>query len=116
LPKTPKYKLSLFPEYDISLANQGQLRMIAAYTLTASMYNDALNTPQLFRPATRNVDASVHYVSPSGLYDVAVGGTNLTDDRYITAGSPNNGAGEVGGYYNPPREWYISVMAKLGGH
>jgi iron complex outermembrane receptor protein len=59
------------------------------------------------------VDASVHYISPTGKYDLAFGGTNLTDDRFITAGSPNNGAGEVGGYYNDPREWYVTLRLKL---
>jgi iron complex outermembrane receptor protein len=54
-------------------------------------------------------------VSPSSLYDFAVGGTNLTNDRYVTAGSPNYGAGEVGGYYNPPRMWYATLRVNLGG-
>jgi len=67
------------------------------------LFNDSLNTPQLKRPVTNMVDASVHYVSPNALYDFALGGTNLTDTRFVTAGSPNYGAGEVGGYYNPPR-------------
>ena len=93
------------------------MRFISAFTYTSSMFNDALNTPQLYRPATRMADASIHYVSPSRMYDVAVGGTNLTDDRFITAGSPNNGAGEVGGYYNDPREWYVTLRVNLGaGH
>ena len=60
------------------------------------------------------MDASVHYVSPDALYDVALGGTNLTNDRYQTAGSPNYGAGEVGAYFNPPRMWYLSLRFKLG--
>jgi outer membrane receptor protein involved in Fe transport len=114
LPKTPKYKVAFFPEYDYNLRNEAQMRLLVAFTYTASMYNDALNTPELFRPATRNIDASLHYVSPSGNYDLAVGGTNLTDDRYVTGGSPNYGAGEVGGYFNPPREWYVNLQAKLG--
>jgi iron complex outermembrane receptor protein len=77
------------------------------------MFNDALNTTQLRRPPTRNLDASIHYVAPNQLYDLAVGGTNLTNDRYVTAGSPNNGAGEVGGYYNPPRMWYATILIKF---
>jgi iron complex outermembrane receptor protein len=113
LPKTPKEKVSIFPEYDLSLPNAATVRFIAAYTYTGSMFNDALNTPQLWRSVTHNVDASVHFVSASGLYEIAGGGTNLADDRYVTAGSPNNGAGQVGGYYNPPREWYVSLTAKF---
>jgi len=113
LPKTPKWKFAFYPTYDLRLPNEGILRFIATYTYTSGMFNDSLNTPQLYRPATHMIDASMHYVSPSGMYDLAFGGTNLADDRFITAGSPNNGAGEVGGYYNDPREWYISLRVKM---
>ena len=113
LPKTPKYKFAFYPTYDVALPNQATLRFIADYTLTAGMFNDSLNTPQLYRPASHMLDASIHYVSPSEQYDLALGATNLTDDRFITGGSPNNGAGEVGGYINEPREWYLQLTAKF---
>ncbi|MEJ0005737.1 MAG: hypothetical protein WDM77_04955 [Steroidobacteraceae bacterium] len=77
------------------------------------MFNDSLNTPQLRRPASRILDASVHYISPDERYDLALGGTNITNDRFITTGSPNIGAGEVGGTYNEPAEWYLQVTAKF---
>ena len=115
IPKTPKYKLSLFPQYDYALPNEAVVRMLADFTYTAQMFNDALNTPLLRRPATRMLDASIHYISPTDLYDVAFGGTNLTNDRYVTAGSPNYAAGEVGAYYNEPREWYLQITMKFGG-
>jgi iron complex outermembrane recepter protein len=113
LPKTPKYKFTIAPQYDYKLPNDGIVRLVNAFTYTAEMFNDSLNTPQLRRPPTRDLDSSLHYISPDAHYDVAFGGTNLTDDRYVTAGSPNYGAGEVGGYYNPPRMWYLKITAKL---
>jgi iron complex outermembrane receptor protein len=113
LPKTPKYKFTFYPTYDLRLPNESILRFIPTYTYTAGLFNDSLNTPQLYRPATHMLDASVHFVSPSSKYDLAFGGTNLIDDRFITAGSPNYGAGEVGGYYNDPREWYLTLRVKL---
>ena len=48
------------------------------------------------------------------MMSLSVGRTSR-NDRYITAGSPNIGAGEVGGYYNEPREWYLQVTMKFGG-
>ena len=108
-------KATFDPEYTFRLPNEAQVRIIPAFTYTTELFNDSLNTPQLRRPATRQLDASIHYVSPSSLYDFAVGGTNLTNDRYVTAGSPNYGAGEVGGYYNPPRMWYATLRVNLGG-
>jgi iron complex outermembrane recepter protein len=114
LPKTPKYKFTIDPQYDFTLGNQATVRLITAYTYTAELWNDALNTPELRRPPTRQLDASLHYVAPDELYDIAVGGTNLTNDRYPTAGSPNTGAGEVGAYFNPPRQWYVTLRVKMG--
>ena len=113
LPKTPKYKMTLGPQYDFMLPNQATIRFVADYTLMAGMFNDSLNTPQLYRPASHMLNAAVHFISPNELYDLAVGGTNLTDDRFITGGSPNYGAGEVGGYVNEPREWYVQLTAKF---
>ena len=115
LPKTPKYKIALFPQYDYFLPSEATVRVIADFTYTAQMFNDSLNTPQLRRPATRMLNASIHYIAPNNSYDVAFGGTNLTNDRYIIGGSPNYGAGEVGGYINEPREWYLQVTMKFGG-
>jgi iron complex outermembrane recepter protein len=113
LPKTPKYKIAFFPQYDYYLASKADVRLMAAFTYTADLYNDSLNTPQLWRPATRNLDASIHYISPEAMYDLSFGGSNLTNDRYVTAGSPNYGAGEVGGYFNPPRMWYASIRVNF---
>ena len=111
LPKTPKYKVAFFPQYDYYLASKADLRLMAAYTYTAEMCNDSLNTPQLWRPPTRNLDARSTTSRRTRMYDFAVGGSNLTNDRYVTAGSPNYGAGEVGGYFNPPRMWYASIRS-----
>ena len=104
LPKTPKYKLTFYPEYTFILPNQASLRGIVDFTYTAEMFNDSLNTPELRRPASRILDASVHYITSDDRYDLAVGGTNITNDRFITTGSPNIGAGELGGAYNEPAE------------
>jgi iron complex outermembrane receptor protein len=113
LPKTPKYKMTFYPEYTFVLPNQSSLRFIVDFTYTAEMFNDSLNTPELRDAATRMLDASVHYISSNERYDLALGGTNITDDRFITTGSPNIGAGEVGGTYNEPSEWYLQLTAKF---
>lgn len=115
LPRTPTWKMIFDPSYTLSLPNDAAIRFVPVFTYTSEMYNDSLNTPELRQPATRMLDASIHYVWSDGMYDLALGGTNLTDERYVTAGSPNYGAGEVGGYFNAPRMWYMNLMVKLGG-
>jgi len=114
LPKTPKYKYTVSPQYEFNLANSAKVRIGVDYTRTADMFNDAPNTALLHRPATDNLAAAIHYLSPEGRYELTAGGTNLTDDRYITVGSVNTGEGETVGTFSRPREWYISLRAKFG--
>ena len=109
LPKTPEHKFTISPQWDVNLPNTGKLRFAVDYTQTASMFNDAPNTPLLARPSTENVGASIHYFSPEEKYSVTLGGTNLTDDRYLVVGSVNGAEGETVGTYNPPQQWYLNL-------
>jgi iron complex outermembrane receptor protein len=115
LPKTPEYKFTVGPVYEFGLQNGARMRLRADYTRTAEMFNDSLNTPELRRPASDALAAAVHYLSPSERYEVVLGGTNLTNDRYLTTGSVNLGAGQISGTYNRPREWYLTFRAKFDG-
>ncbi|MEP7242828.1 MAG: TonB-dependent receptor [Gammaproteobacteria bacterium] len=115
LPKTPKSKYNIGPQYDVKVPTGGTLRFGVDYTHTASLFNDSLNTPELHRPATDNVNASIHYLTQGEKYEWVVGATNLTDDRYLTVGSINLAAGEMVGTYNRPRELYITLKANFGG-
>ena len=113
LPKTPKTKFSVSPTYDIKLANNGTVRLEADYTYVAHMFNDGPNTVAMERDSTNTLNAAIHYIPPSSHFEFIVGGTNLTDDRYLTVGSTNYAAGEVVGSYNPPRMWYVTIRAKM---
>jgi len=113
LPKTPKTKFSLSPSYDFHIGNDGTVRLAVDYTHVDHLFNDGPNTVLLERPATNTVNASIHYIPPSKNYEFILGGTNLSDDRYLSVGSVNYTAGEVVGAYNPPRMWYFTINAKL---
>jgi iron complex outermembrane receptor protein len=113
LPKTPRYKVALSPLWDLHLPNNGTLRFQGDYTITAHMFNDGPNTTLLERPETHMLNAGIHYLWPNSKLEFIVGGTNLTDDRYLTVGSVNYAAGEVVGSYNPPREWYATLNMKM---
>ncbi|OZA17046.1 MAG: hypothetical protein B7X90_16355 [Novosphingobium sp. 17-62-19] len=55
------------------------------------------------------VNASLTYREPDGKWDLTVGGTNLTDERYLVSAGANDAAGVYFGSYNRPREWYARV-------
>ena len=113
LPKTPEFSVNFGPTFDFGLANGGAMRLSADYTHTDDMYNDSLNTADLKRPSVDNLNAAIRYVSPSQKYEFVVGGTNLTDERFLVTGSINEAAGEHVGNYNRPREYYGTVRVKF---
>jgi iron complex outermembrane receptor protein len=113
LPKTPKWKFNLSPEYDFSLANDSSLRLIGSWTHVSSMFNDVQNTALLARPTVDIFDASVTYISPDDHYEVVVGGTNISDVRYLTTGQPQYAGGLVYGTYSAPAEWYLTLRYKF---
>ena len=113
LPKTPRWKAALSPDVHTRIGNGGTLRLGVDYTFTSSMFNDVQNTALLSRPNVSMIDSSVSYVSPSGKVTFAIGGSNITDKRYITTGQPQFAGGVVFGTYNAPREWYATFGVKL---
>ena len=115
LPKTPKYKVTIGPTYDLALTNGASMRFGVDYTKADKIFNDSLNTPELRRPSTNSLGASIHYLAPDDYYEIVLGGTNLTNDRYLTVGSINLAAGEKVGTYNAPKEWYLTARVNVGG-
>jgi iron complex outermembrane receptor protein len=113
LPKTPRLKLSLSPDLHTKLPNGATLRLGVDYTHTSEMYNDVQNTAPLERPKVDFVNASSSIVAPNGKVTFTVGGTNLSDKRFITTGQPQIAGGVVYGTYNAPREWYATLGAKF---
>ena len=96
LPKTPDWKVNVGPTFDWGLGNGGNVRFAVDYTHTEEMVNDSLNTPRtLKRPAVDNWNAVIRYSSPDDKFEFAVGGTNLSDERYLVTGSINDAAGET---------------------
>jgi len=111
LPKTPKWKGSVSPQYTFPVAG-GNLRAALDYTYTSSLYNDTENTPLLRRPSTGMLDGSISYMADAG-WTVTAGGTNLRDDRFLIAGAAQPSVVGYFGTYNEPREWYVQLQVSL---
>jgi iron complex outermembrane receptor protein len=112
LPKTPRLKFTLSPDAHTSLPNGASVRLGVDYTHTAEMFNDVQNTPLLARPKEDMFNASTAITSPNGKVTLTLGGTNLSDRRFITTGQPQIAGGVIFGTYNAPREWYATLGAK----
>jgi len=113
LPKTPKWKFNVSPRYEIPLANDSAVILLADYTHTTKLKNDTEGTYLLNRGATDIVNASVTWRAPGGHWELTAGGTNLTDKRYLVTGQYQAAGGEIYGTYNRPREWYARIGMKF---
>jgi iron complex outermembrane receptor protein len=113
LPKTPKWKVNISPKLDVPLGEHGTITLLADYTYIGSMDNNVERTYVLHRPSVSLVNASIAWKDPSDRYTIAVGGTNLTNKRYLISGSAIPAFGAIIGTYNRPVEWYVRAGFKF---
>jgi iron complex outermembrane receptor protein len=112
LPKTPKWKTSLSPQYVMDVG-PSKIRLQLDWTHTAAMYNDSFDTSILRRPDTDIVGVSATFMSPHDRYEVVVGGTNITNQRFLVTGNEDSSSGLIYGSYNAPAEWYVTLRGKF---
>lgn len=113
LPKTPKWKINLSPRFEAGLGGHGSLIFLGDVTFTSSMKNDTEGTFLLDRPNTTMLNASVTYRAPSENWTLTVGGTNISNERYLTTGQAQLAGGQIYGTYNRPAEWYARLGVKF---
>ena len=113
LPKTPEWKVHIGPQYNyVPESFGGEFQFNLDYTRTAGMSNDLDNTQLLKRRATDMLNVTLVYTLPNEKYSLVVGGTNLTDERYLVTGQNQGGTGQIYGTYNEPRQWFASLRAE----
>ena len=110
LPKTPKFKGTIAPQWDFGLQNNAIIRTVAAFTYISEMFNDSLNTPQLRRPASRNRTPRSTTWRPN------VRLCRGRQTRPMTGLSPQarpTTAPVRLAATNPPRMWYVSLRVNM---
>jgi iron complex outermembrane receptor protein len=111
LPNAPKWSTSLGVQYAFEVPRfGGQLVPRLDWSYRSTVYNDALNFPELKQEGYHLLDLAMTYFSDDGKWEVSVFGKNVTDERYITAGFANI---LLGGWavatVGRPAEWGASV-------
>jgi iron complex outermembrane recepter protein len=113
LPKTPKWKVNFSPRYEIELGNGGSVTLLGDYTFISKQTNNVERTFVLNRPSVSILNASVAYKDPGEHYTITIGGTNLTNKRYISSGTAIPAFGAIIGSYSRPTEWYARLGIKF---
>lgn len=107
LPKVPDFTFNISPRVEVPVGNH-EIVLMGDYTHTSALWNDSQRSALLRRPATDMFNASVAFQHENG-WSLTVGGTNLTEERYIVNGLTST-AGQIYAIPNRPREFY----ARLG--
>ncbi len=113
LPKSPEWKFNIAPIFEVPLGDGGSLTFLADYTHQSEMWNDTERTFLLQRPEIDVVNANVTYREPMDRWEITVGGTNLTDERYITTGQAQIAGGQIIGTFSRPPEWYATLRTRF---
>lgn len=106
LPRAPEWQYSLTGDYTFPLKDTGEISINSAIKWTDEEYFSQRNRPIDINDSNVNLNARLTYRNLSGRWEVALFGTNLTDERYrnsvFTIGTINAGT-----TYNPPRMYGV---------
>jgi iron complex outermembrane recepter protein len=112
LPKTPETQVNISPQFQVPLQGGASLLFNLDYFYVSDLYNDTENTPILHRDNTSVVNGSVTYKASDEKWDIVLGGTNLTDERFLVTGQAQVAGGQIYGTYNRPVEWYLTFRVR----
>jgi iron complex outermembrane receptor protein len=82
--EAPDYSLNLGGDYRIPIGDEGALTFHADATRVGSQFFQASNSPLSKAEAFWDVGARIAFREPSGRFEIAIYGKNLTDNRELT--------------------------------
>lgn len=111
LMKTPEWTASAAASYTFALTEgMGDLTLRGDWSYRSRVFNDPSNTPLLAQDALSLFNGRIAWTDPSQRVELALFGTNLTDERYIVSGIAAEGSfGTVEANFARPREWGLSL-------
>lgn len=109
VPKTPEWTFNVGLQYAHDLGDRGSLLWRTDYGYKTEYFNDVANSPSIAQDDFGRLSARLLYVPPGAAWEVALFGTNLTDEVYLEHGFAAISAGQATGIAGRPREWGLSL-------
>jgi len=107
---TPRWAGNLSVSYKARLGNSGaRLTPRLDWSYRSKFFLNSGNTPELLQRPYGVLNAAIALDTSDGLWRITLGGTNLTDRRFLVSGAASASEGEAEGVYARPREWFLSV-------
>ncbi len=111
LQNTPKRTANIGGTVTFLDNQSGRLFGRADYSYRGSQFKEFSNDPALFQKSYGILGASLTYVAPNEKWELALGGTNLTDEAYIISGETSSEYSRA--FVSRPREWYARVRVQF---
>ncbi len=113
LPKTPAWNGSAAIQYAFRLPTAGELKTRLDYSYRTKVYNDIANTPQIAQGAYGLLNARLSYAPSRARWELALFGTNLTDEEYLENSIFVAAYGVAVGVSGRPREWGVMTRYRF---
>ncbi len=109
LERVPDMTLSAALSKEIVLNNGASMTFRVDWSHRAEQQMDTFNTPQIFQEDYSLVNANIRWTSVDEDYEVTLGGTNLTDEKYLVSGIVGDAFQSYEGVYARGSEWYLQL-------
>lgn len=110
LVNAPKWTLRFAADYRLFSSDVGELTLRGDASYRSKVYPTVSSSSLLMQPGYTILNASLGFDSANGRWHLAVGGKNLTDERYRQhAFDLSDSLGYQLAYYGAPRTWYVSA-------
>jgi len=112
-PKTPEWNFSFSPQYSFLVKNAGTITVLGDYSYRSKVFNDIANTPEVAQEGYSLVNARLVFEPASEAWEIALFGTNLTDEEYLEHAFFAAAYGAGLGIAGRPREWGLSTRFRF---
>lgn len=113
LPQAPRWTATANVVIDAVKADWGSVSVLGDWSFKSGHFKEAINSAGTFQPAYSLFGASIAVSLMDEKLQLSVGGTNLSDKRYILTGYNNIGAqGHIQVTPARPREWFLRARIK----
>jgi len=106
--RVPKYTYNLNAEYDVPMADKGNLTFGSSYSYRDRVFYDQPNTLAYSQEGFGLLSARISWVSADETWEATVNVTNATEEEYFGAIGVGSSAGTAG-TPGRPREWSFSI-------
>ena len=112
LVKAPDWTLSAGMQYRFDVG-AGEIVLRGDWSYKSKVFHDVFNDARLAQEAFDLFNAYAAFITSNRHWEIAVFGTNLSDERYRLSGNSSVGFGLAESTFSPPREWGATLRYRF---